>query len=154
MPKRETTPITVLGGAKRRPERRFTRKKQLGDLEKLVMDYLWSVNTPTTVRQVHEAISLHRSLAYTTVMTVMNRLARKDLLTQHRDSRAHRFSPTQAQSELVANMMVDALHEAPEPNGRSTALMRFVGKVGVDELATLRRTLAELDDATLRGRSA
>lgn len=32
---------------------------------------------PQTVRQVHEALSARRDLAYTTVMTVLQRLAKK-----------------------------------------------------------------------------
>ena len=43
---------------------------RLGDLERAVMDRLWSSGEPQTVRQVHEALSAHRDLAYTTIMTV------------------------------------------------------------------------------------
>src|SRR5574337_1120346 len=42
----------------------------LGDLERAVMDCLWSTSEPQTVRKVHETLSLQRDLAYTTVMTV------------------------------------------------------------------------------------
>ena len=38
---------------------------RLGDLERAVMDHLWSSPEPQTVRQVHEALSAHRDLAYT-----------------------------------------------------------------------------------------
>ena len=51
----------------------------LGDLERAVMDTLWATSTPQTVRQVHESLSENRSLAYTTVMTVLQRLAKKNL---------------------------------------------------------------------------
>lgn len=41
------------------------------------MDHLWSSAEPLTVRQVHETLSSQRDLAYTTVMTVLQRLARR-----------------------------------------------------------------------------
>ncbi len=47
----------------------------LGELERAVMDHLWSTSEPQTVRQVHEALAERRELAYTTVMTVLQRLA-------------------------------------------------------------------------------
>ena len=36
---------------------------RLGELERAVMDHLWSSGEPQTVRQVHEALSAHRDLA-------------------------------------------------------------------------------------------
>ena len=40
---------------------------RLGELERAVMDHLWAAGEPQTVRQVHEALSEQRDLAYTTV---------------------------------------------------------------------------------------
>lgn len=85
---------------------------RLGELERAVMDHLWSSPEPQTVRQVHEALSARRDLAYTTVMTVLQRLAKKDLVVQHRDDRAHRYAPVHGRDELVAGLMVDALAQA------------------------------------------
>src|SRR5699024_3407878 len=73
----------------------------LGELEKAVMNHLWAVAEPQTVRQVHAALSEHRDLAYTTVMTVLQRLARKDLVVQHRSDRAHQYTPVHSRDELV-----------------------------------------------------
>ena len=62
----------------------MARQARLGELEQAVMDHLWSSPEPQTVRQVHEPLSTHRDLAYTTVMTVLQRLAKKNLVVQHR----------------------------------------------------------------------
>ena len=118
---------------------------RLGDLERAVMEHLWSAPEPQTVRQVHEELSTYRDLAYTTVMTVLQRLAKKNLVVQHRDDRAHRYAPTHGRDELVAGLMVDALHQAADPSGRQAALVHFVERVGADEAAALRRALAELE---------
>jgi predicted transcriptional regulator len=108
------------------------------------MDHLWDAATPQTVRQVHEALSAHRDLAYTTIMTVLQRLARKDLVVQIRDDRAHQYAPVHSRDELVAGLMVDALDQAADPGGRHAALVHFVERVGADEADALRRALDEL----------
>ncbi|AFA76106.1 transcriptional regulator (penicillinase repressor family) (plasmid) [Gordonia polyisoprenivorans VH2] len=119
----------------------------LGDLERAVMDTLWATPTPQTVRQVHESLSENRSLAYTTVMTVLQRLAKKNLVTQIREDRAHKYVPTHPREDLVASLMVDALSEADAPGSRHAALVSFVGRVGADEAAALRHALDELEAA-------
>ena len=100
---------------------------------------------PQTVRQVHEALSARRDLAYTTIMTVLQRLAKKNLVVQHRDDRAHRYAPTHGRDELVAGLMVDALDQAADSGSREAALVHFVERVGADEAEALRRALAELE---------
>lgn len=117
----------------------------LGELERAVMDHLWSRSEPQTVRQVHEALATRRELAYTTVMTVLQRLAKKHLVIQQRDDRAHRYLPVNKREELVASLMVDALAQAPESGGRAAALVHFVGQVGADEADALREALAALE---------
>ena len=123
------------------------RMNGLGDLERAVMDTLWESSEPQTVRQVHETLSRDRSLAYTTVMTVLQRLAKKNLVTQIRDDRAHKYVPTHPREDLVASLMVDALSEADAPGSRHAALVSFVGRVGADEAAALRLALDELEPA-------
>lgn len=117
----------------------------LGDLERAVMDTLWASSRPQTVREVHAQLSETRSLAYTTVMTVLQRLTKKDLVTQIRDDRAHRYAATRPREDLVASLMVDALRAADAPGSRHAVLVSFVGRVGADEAAALREALDELE---------
>lgn len=132
----------------------MSRTARLGDLEQAVMDHLWSSTAPQTVRQVHEALSTQRNLAYTTVMTVLQRLARKNLVIQHRDDRAHRYAPSHGRDVLVAGLMVDALDQAADTGSRQAALMHFVERVGIDEADALRRALDELEAKHSFDRSA
>ena len=67
----------------------------LGELERAVMDHLWDAATPQTVRQVHEALATRRELAYTTVMTVLDRLAKKHRVTRTMAGRALRRAISQ-----------------------------------------------------------
>lgn len=117
----------------------------LGNLERAVMDQLWSSAGPQTVRQVHEELSMQRNLAYTTVMTVLQRLAKKGLVSQIRDDRAHRYTPVRGRDELIAGLMVDALDQVADSGGRQAALVHFVERVSADEAGALRRALDELE---------
>jgi predicted transcriptional regulator len=87
-------------------------------------------------------------LAYTTIMTVLQRLAKKNLVVQHRDDRAHRYAPMHGRDELVAGLMVDALDQVADSGSREAALVHFVERVGADEAAALRRALADLESKT------
>ncbi|MFD4367564.1 BlaI/MecI/CopY family transcriptional regulator [Rhodococcus sp. NPDC058521] len=117
----------------------------LGELERAVMEHLWSAPEAQTVRQVHEALAARRELAYTTVMTVLQRLAKKHLVIQQRDDRAHRYLPVHQREELVASLMVDALQQADQSGSRAAALVHFVEQVGADEADALRGALAALE---------
>ena len=130
----------------------MARLTGLGALERTVMDHLWAADGPQTVRQVHDALSAHRDLAYTTVMTVLQRLARKSLVVQIRDDRAHQYAAMHGRDDLVAGLMVDALDQAADSDDRRAALMNFVERVSTDEADALRRALADLEATQNSGR--
>jgi predicted transcriptional regulator len=104
----------------------------LGDLEREVMTQLWDAGEPLTVRQVHEAINRTRDLAYTTVMTVLDRLAKKGVVSQEKADRAYRYRPAQTREELTAGLMLDALSATPD---QDAALAHFVGRLSPEALA-------------------
>jgi predicted transcriptional regulator len=104
----------------------------LGDLEQEVMQQLWDGGEPLTVRQVHERLGRRRELAYTTVMTVLDRLAKKGLLEQEKDGRAYLYRPAQTREQLTAELMFDALSGTPD---RDAALAYFVGRLSPEEIA-------------------
>ena len=96
---------------------------------------------------MHERL-VGRDLAYTTVMTVLDRLARKDVVVRERDGRAFRYSPRLTRAEMTAGLM----HEALGVTGadRDQALVSFVGEASEDDLAALRRALDALVHADAR----
>jgi len=65
----------------------------LGPLEAEVMAVMWSVREPRSVRSVLDELNRGRRhpLAYTTVMTVMARLAEKDILRREKDGRGYLY---------------------------------------------------------------
>jgi predicted transcriptional regulator len=112
----------------------------LGDLERDVMNHLWASAEPLSATEVRDALALDetRSLAVTTVLTVLSRLEKKDLVTRERGERPHRYSPTQSRADHTAALMAEALDSA---NDREAVLARFVGQVSEGEAAMLRRIL-------------
>ncbi|MEN3612556.1 BlaI/MecI/CopY family transcriptional regulator [Plantactinospora sp. ZYX-F-223] len=118
---------------------------RLGDLERAVMDVLWDRGTGTgaTVREVAEALR-DRELAYTTVMTVLDRLAGKGMVEREREGRAWRYRPAASREAHIARLMLDALDLA---GSRDAALVRFARSVTGTEAEVLRAALAgEADD--------
>lgn len=109
------------------------------------MDRLWQAVEPLTVRDVHQALAADREIAYTTVMTVLDRLAKKGLVRQLRDGRAFRYQAEQGRDALVAGLMVEALGEATGSDDRQAALVRFIGQVTPEELSAVRAALDAVD---------
>ncbi len=109
----------------------------LGELERAVMAQLWAAPGPLTVREVHDR--LERELAYTTVMTVLGRLAKKGVVRQERDGKAYRYVAASSREQLAASLMLDALGDVGED--RAAALVAFVDQVGPEEVAALREAL-------------
>jgi predicted transcriptional regulator len=68
----------------------------LAPLESEVMEAVWKAAGPVAVRDVLEALNASRAhpLAYTTVMTVMNRLLAKDILVRSGQPRHYLYEAT------------------------------------------------------------
>ena len=99
----------------------------LGRLEAEVMAVLWGSDAPLLVRQVAAALNAARAepLAYTTVMTVMSRLAGKGLLSRSRSGRRFVYTPAAADTaEVAVRSVLDEFGDA--------ALARFVERAELD----------------------
>jgi len=76
---------------------RRSRNAQLGPLEQQLLSALW-MRGSATVREMLDAGGI--KLAYTTVMTTLDRLYKKELLNRVAEGRAFRYSPRYTQEEL------------------------------------------------------
>jgi len=113
----------------------------MGELEQAVLEALWGLDAPASGREVHDALA-GRDLAYTTVMTVLDRLARKGVVDRERDGRAFRYAPRRTRAAMTAELMREALESTGAD--RQQALVSFVGEASPEDLAALRRALDEL----------
>lgn len=114
--------------------------RPLGKLEKLIMDRIWSWDHPVAVREVLEDLQRERTLAYTTVMTVMDNLHRKGVLTREKDGRAYLYRPAVTREQHTAAFMGDVL--AGSANTTVT-LLHFLEQVPPGEVLRLREALDE-----------
>lgn len=112
----------------------------LGALEAAVMDRLWLEAEPASVRDVFEALVEKRGIAYTTVLTVLDNLHKKDLVERVKVSRAWQYTPKVSRDEYTSGVLSDAVAGAPN---RGSAILRFVETLSADELAELRAFLDE-----------
>jgi predicted transcriptional regulator len=82
-----------------RQGRRDALAVTLGTLERQVMDVVWEGES-LTVRDVHAKLA--RTVAYTTVMTTLDRLYKKGLLSRAREGRAFLYAAACTRAELEA----------------------------------------------------
>jgi len=79
-----------------------------GDLEADIMELVWKKGT-VTVGDVWQALRKDRDLAYTTVKTVMGRLAEKGHLKQRTKDRAYTYEPTMSREEFLRAVSEEVL---------------------------------------------
>jgi len=91
--------------------------RPLPELELEVMKALWRLEDGT-VADVKEQLDPFRPLAYTTVMTVLDRLARKGAVSRAKQGRGYLYKPaiTSAQAREVAieRLLHDHFNDSPE----------------------------------------
>ncbi len=107
------------------------------------MEVLWESAGPMTVRQVSASLP-NRGLAHTTVMTVLDRLAKKGFARRQRAGRAWLYRPAESREAYVAELMLTALDQTGD---RQAALTRFARSVSEAEARALRAALETLTGA-------
>ena len=96
------------------------------------------------MRQVHDRFEGEREIAYTTVMTVLDRLSKKSLVTRERDGRAWRYLPAATREALTAQTMRRTMTDM-DLTDRRAALLHFLDGATTDEIADLKAALAEIE---------
>ena len=77
---------------------------QLGELEADVLSVVWETGK-ATVQEVKDALEPRRPLAYTTIMTVLSRLAGKGILDRHKEGRAYYYTPAASQQKVAGSLL-------------------------------------------------
>lgn len=115
-------------------KRRFVAGRRMGAIEAEALERLWGVGRPLTVREVSEGLS-GKARAYTTVMTILTRLAEKGLVRRIPSGRTFLYEASGSQDELAAGMIRDVLRGSGDPEA---VLARFVEQIS-DDPELLRR---------------
>jgi len=117
---------------------------RLGQLERTVMETLWDLAAADpaatfTVRDVAPTLPDH---AYTTIHTVLHRLAGKGFVVRIRDGKTHHYRPTGTRESYVTELMQEALATTSDSDA---ALVHFVKTVPPNQARILREVLSRLE---------
>lgn len=114
-------------------------ERLLGDLESDIMEIVWERGR-VSVRQVLEVLTAERpgSVAYTTVMTVMQRLAEKGLLGRERAGNTDHYAARQSREAFFAESSGQIVRALIEDFG-DIAIAQFLAEIERIDPARLRR---------------
>ena len=113
------------------------------DLEMQVLSVLWE-RGPSTAREVLEAMPDGKKRAYTSILSVMQVMERKGLLTHTSKGTTHVYTPTADRRKVLQPFMRRLLNEVF--GGRPAAVMQALlaeTSVSDADLAEMRRLLAQ-----------
>ncbi|MEV6962987.1 BlaI/MecI/CopY family transcriptional regulator [Streptomyces sp. NPDC051207] len=112
--------------------------RPLGELEDAVMTRVWKWNRPVTVREVLEDLQQERSIAYTTVMTVLDNLHQKGWVRREAEGRAYRYEAVSTRAAYSAALMNEAWSQSDNP---AAALVAFFAMMSDEQRQALRDAL-------------
>ncbi|RAL20677.1 CopY family transcriptional regulator [Lujinxingia litoralis] len=125
-------------GIRIRPEQDGLRTS-LFDLEAEIMEIVWDKRwTEFAVADVLAVLEGRREIAYTTVMTTVSRLYKKELLHRHKEGRRYVYAPAMSRAEFIAAMTREVLNSLP-PVGQDTAYALLVERVSQADDEELER---------------
>ncbi|GAA1017518.1 hypothetical protein Aple_032040 [Acrocarpospora pleiomorpha] len=112
--------------------------RALGDLESTIMDRMWSYRRPASVRDVVKDLQRDREIAYTTVMTVMDKLHKKGLLKRYPQGKAYIYEIVITKEAFTAQQMREALARS---DNQAATLVHFLERLNPEESAALEAAL-------------
>ena len=121
--------------------------RSFGQLEARIMAVIWAGDGSMTVKEVVEHLagdpgpSGASSVAYSTVITVVERLRAKGWLTRERYGKAYLYAATATEDEYTAQLMDRVLGETGD---RTAALLHFATRLDAGEADALRAALTRL----------
>jgi|ERR1039458_2989056 predicted transcriptional regulator len=120
-----------------------TNIHRLGDLQLRIMKVLWA-NGEITVAGMHEAVAGERSLAYTTVATMLRKMEERGLVRHRVEGRSFLYRAAVAE-EAVSRSMADALLDRLFEGSMAEMVRHLLStrEVSRKELSALEKLIAE-----------
>jgi len=119
----------------------------LGPLEQQLLEALW-LRGSATVRELLEYGDV--KLAYTTVMTTLDRLYKKQLLDRVAEGRAFRYAPRHTQQELERAAAGDTIRQLLSSNSAASLPLSYLVEAVSDHDVSLLDELQDLLDKKRR----
>lgn len=114
----------------------------LGDLEKSVMDVLWE-RGEVTGREVFEDVGRERPLAFTTVLTVMDRLLKKGLIKRTKREGVFVYTASMSKDDFVRQVSQEVLQGILDISASSAAasFVDILYKTSPEEIERLSKLI-------------
>ena len=120
---------------------------QLGPLEERLLEDLWK-RGHATVRDLVDGAC--QDLAYTTVMTTLDRLFKKNLLSREAEGRAFRYTPRFTREELHQEVAGEAIRQLLDASSASSLPLSYLVEVLTERDAKLLDDLRHVVEAKRR----
>ena len=123
----------------------------LGETEMEVLHHVWDLGE-ATVADIRERILEDRDVAYTTVMTVLKKLAEKGYLEYSKEGRSYVYQPAQEPNEVQHSLLRRLMDKVFE--GSPSALVQTLVKredLSDDERAEIRALIDALEEEDTDG---
>ena len=113
------------------------------DAELAILRVLWS-RGPSTVRQVHDALTEQRATGYTTALKLLQIMTEKGLVARDASDRSHVYRARLSEGETQRQLLDDLLGRAFGGSAAKLVMQALSrNKATPEELAEIRRLLDE-----------
>jgi BlaI family penicillinase repressor len=121
----------------------FSRKPTASELE--ILHVLWE-RGPSTVREVHQALSEKRPIGYTSVLKLMQIMTTKGSLRRNEQQRAHVYEAVQPAEKTKRQLALDVLQRVFDGSASQLMMHALADRKGSkEEVEELRRLLNDYE---------
>src|SRR6516162_2090000 len=122
---------------------RSPQKPTASELE--ILRVLWA-RGPSTVRDVHEALSANKSLGYTTVLKLLQIMTAKGIVRRNETQRAHVYEAGLPAEQTKRQLAGDILQRVFEGSASQLMMHALAGKkASPEEIDEIRRLLDDYE---------
>jgi len=114
------------------------------DSELQILCALWQ-HGPSTVRQVHEALSAHKDTTYNTTLKLMQIMLEKGILRRDESRRPQVYRPADTKDEMQRHLLQDFVGRVFAGSARKLMVALTNTDISEEELAAIRRLLDEVE---------
>lgn len=117
----------------------MTRKPTASELE--ILQVLWE-RGPSTVREVHDALSSKKPIGYTSVLKLMQIMTAKGTVRRNEEQRAHVYEAVQPAEKTKRQLALDMLQRVFDGSASDLMMHALAGqKASKEEIEEMRRLL-------------
>jgi BlaI family penicillinase repressor len=120
-----------------------TPKPTASELE--ILQVLWE-RGPSTVREVHDALSTKKPIGYTSVLKLMQIMTAKGTLRRNEEQRAHVYEAMQPAEKTKRQLALDVLQRVFDGSASDLMMHALAGRrASKEEIEEMRRMLSEYE---------